>query len=80
MIQKKNRLYKEMKENKNSETEKQLKIMACLCRKMIASDKSKNIKSDVDKNINKPKNIWKTTKDILYGKTFKQPERIIEKK
>ena len=73
MIQKKNILYKEMKENRNSETEKQFKIMACLCRKMVISDKSKNIKNNVNNNIDKPRSIWKTTKDILYGKTFKQP-------
>ena len=52
--------------------------MSVMCRRMVVKDKSSKLKSDVSSNINKPKTIWKTTKDILYGRTFRQPERVIE--
>ena len=60
MIDKKNKAYKTFKDDNNKENEKQFKILAAVCRKLIFKDKKDNIKKHVETHIKNPKSIWKT--------------------
>ena len=68
LINDKNLAYKEMKINKSIENIIKLKNLSIISHKAIISDKRMNLKNKLEKNLDDPHKIWKTTTDKIYDK------------
>ena len=78
LIKKKNIAYKVMKINNNSVNAKEYKMLSKLVNKAIISDKNQITKKNVEASLKKPKQLWNTAKEKLYGRNKNMTETIVE--
>ena len=67
-----------MKQDYSTDNIREYKNLVKLTRKLIKIDKKVVFKEKLEKNINNPKELWKLTKDKLYGNKHKNIEKMME--
>ena len=78
LMKNKNIAYKIMKSNNSQENVKEYNMLSKLVNKAIVSDKNNITRKIFETNFNKPKQLWNTAKEKLYGRNKYMTETIME--